>query len=313
MFRRFDECIAIPLLILLGACTMKGSQPEPLRDGLITADDGAKIYYSIVGNGPDTLLAPPAAYLALDFTPLVKGRTIVFYDPRSRGKSELLTDSTRFGFYKDVEDMEAVRRALKIGHMSVLGWSYFGGVAAVYVSAHPEHVTHLIQVGPIAPRSNAAWNDSRRISRQVDTVAVRRVLAMRGAVRTAADSLTYCRLDVRYRMLPGAMADTGAIARMKSDPCASQNENPERWRRSVRLALAQLGTSYDFRPELARVTAPVLVVWGDADPGPELAVREWVSTWPKARLLVIHGAGHLPWLEHPEVFFPAVDRFLRGA
>lgn len=302
----------VTLAISVIACTNQSANVRPVRDGFISANDGAQIYYTIMGTGPDTLLAPAAVYLAADFGSLANGRTIIFYDNRSRGKSEFLVDSTRFGFYRDVEDMEAVRRALKINQMSVLGWSYLGGVVAVYASAHPEHVTHIIQVGPIAPRRNTAWNDSRQISRQIDTVAVRRVLEMQSSLRTPSDTLLYCRLFVRYRMLPRIMADTTAIARMKSDPCASPNERPERLQRSVRLALAQLGSSYDFRPQLSQVRTPVLIVWGDADQGPESAVREWVASWPNAQLLVIHGAGHLPWLEHPEIFFPAVDHFLRG-
>ena len=300
------------LFAVVSGCAHRRPQPLPIREGFVTAGDGAKLYYAIMGSGPDTVLAPPAAYLAADFAPLAEGRVIVMYDPRSRGKSEMLTDSSRFGFYKDVEDMEAVRRTLKISRMSLLGWSYFGGVAAVYASMHPDRVSRIVQIGPIAPRSGGGWNDTRQITRQVDTAAVRGIREMRANLRTGSDSLLYCRLDVRHRMLPGAMADTAAIARMKADPCSSQNETPERWRRSVALAMAQLGNDYDLRPRLGVVSVPVLVVWGDADAVPEASVREWVRSWPESRLVVIRGAGHLPWLEHPEVFFRAVDGFLRG-
>jgi pimeloyl-ACP methyl ester carboxylesterase len=40
--------------------------------------------------------------------------------------------------------------------------------------------------------------------------------------------------------------------------------------------------------------------------------REWVAGNPNARLLVIAGAGHFPHIEKPEVYFPAVERFLSG-
>jgi hypothetical protein len=41
--------------------------------------------------------------------------------------------------------------------------------------------------------------------------------------------------------------------------------------------------------------------------------REWAAALPNARLLLIPDAGHMPAIEAPEVFFPAADRFLRGA
>ena len=34
---------------------------------------------------------------------------------------------------------------------------------------------------------------------------------------------------------------------------------------------------------------------------------------PNARLLLIEGAGHIPQVEQPEVFFAAVEAFLKGA
>ncbi|HEV8610178.1 MAG TPA: hypothetical protein VGS98_08945, partial [Thermoanaerobaculia bacterium] len=41
--------------------------------------------------------------------------------------------------------------------------------------------------------------------------------------------------------------------------------------------------------------------------------REWVQGNPNARLLVIEGAGHFPHVEKPEVYFPAVEKFLSGS
>ena len=33
---------------------------------------------------------------------------------------------------------------------------------------------------------------------------------------------------------------------------------------------------------------------------------------PNARLLALKGVGHFPYVETPEVFFAAVNRFLKG-
>ncbi len=40
--------------------------------------------------------------------------------------------------------------------------------------------------------------------------------------------------------------------------------------------------------------------------------REWVRAFPDARLLSLPGVGHLPFVERPAIFFPAVDPFLKG-
>ena len=36
------------------------------------------------------------------------------------------------------------------------------------------------------------------------------------------------------------------------------------------------------------------------------------AAMPNARLLELKGVGHFPYVEDPEAFFAAVDRFLRG-
>lgn len=57
--------------------------------------------------------------------------------------------------------------------------------------------------------------------------------------------------------------------------------------------------------EVARISAPVLVLWGTDDPfiGPEWA-RRYADILPNAQCEVIEGAGHWPWQDRPE----AIDR-----
>jgi pimeloyl-ACP methyl ester carboxylesterase len=40
--------------------------------------------------------------------------------------------------------------------------------------------------------------------------------------------------------------------------------------------------------------------------------REWVAGNPNARLLVIDNVGHFPHVEKPDIYFPAVEKFLSG-
>ena len=66
-------------------------------------------------------------------------------------------------------------------------------------------------------------------------------------------------------------------------------------------------------PWIGRVQAPVLVVIGDADPDwkDPLAEAAWVaSNFLGAETVAVHGAGHAPMLERPEIVNPAVVSFL---
>ena len=58
--------------------------------------------------------------------------------------------------------------------------------------------------------------------------------------------------------------------------------------------------------------APVLVIHGVADVIPLKSSEAWAAGYPNARLFLIQNAGHLAQVEAPDVFFPAIETFLKG-
>jgi 3-oxoadipate enol-lactonase len=74
-------------------------------------------------------------------------------------------------------------------------------------------------------------------------------------------------------------------------------------------ALAEL----DLRPDLGKVTVPVLVLVGEHDEAtPPPMSHELAAGLPNATLEVIRGCAHVPQLQSPEVFLDAIGDFLRG-
>jgi pimeloyl-ACP methyl ester carboxylesterase len=49
------------------------------------------------------------------------------------------------------------------------------------------------------------------------------------------------------------------------------------------------------------------------DPIPIKSSAAWASAFPNARLLLIKDAGHISHVEQPEIFFKAVETFLKGS
>lgn len=65
----------------------------------------------------------------------------------------------------------------------------------------------------------------------------------------------------------------------------------------------------DLRPVLAEIACPVVVVAGREDRlVPVAAVRRLAASLPRAQLAILEGAGHAPFLSHPE----ALARLVRG-
>jgi len=78
---------------IIFACT---KQSDNYIEGYISTLDGTQIFYQKFGNGPDAIINPGGMYLSHEFKQLAsKNRTLVFYDQRSRGKSEMINDKSK--------------------------------------------------------------------------------------------------------------------------------------------------------------------------------------------------------------------------
>jgi len=273
-------------------------------------DDGLRLFYRTIGEGPQTLLIPVAAYLEEALLPLASSnRRLVFYDLRARGRSES-GDRSVIGLDRQVADVEALRRALGIDSMAIIGWSGPGMEMAVYAMRHPERVTRLVQVAPVAARDEPHNPRAYEIrAERTDSAALAELRARRDAGEFADDPAAHCR--ALWEVIgPVNFADPRRMAEVP-DVCRYPNEYPD----SLNLVFGPLLESfqgYDWREEIAELDVPRLVIHGLADAFPVEGSREWVPPGSDARLLVIEDAGHFPFLERPLVFFPAVEAFLRG-
>lgn len=284
------------------------------RDGFVSLDDGGRLYFRRVGSGANPVVIPGATLLAEDLLPLAGRRQVIFYCQRGRGGSDRVGNKSLVWTEYETRDLEAVRRHFQLGAMALLGWSYLGGVIALYALEHPERVHRLILMCPIPPRLPNPSVGTEELDRQsesrVDPQKLKKLEEMKEAGLEREDPVAFCQEHNRVHF-PRQMAKPEALARMRSTPCAYPNEWPGNLEAHWRMHFPPESMEFDWRPQLKRIQAPVLVIHGEEDfpAGPSL---EWVRGLPEARLLTIEECGHFPHLEAPDVFFPAVETFLAG-
>ena len=85
------------------------------REGEIDGSAG-KLWVRMIGRGTDTVLVPLGSWFEPVLGPLGATHTVVFYDPRHRGRSGPFVDSTAATFGGDIDDLEAVRAAERQVH-----------------------------------------------------------------------------------------------------------------------------------------------------------------------------------------------------
>jgi pimeloyl-ACP methyl ester carboxylesterase len=269
-----------------------------------------RLWYRVVGEGSQTVLAPFALFHRDRLDVLAdEGRRVVLYDPRGRGRSDSVPAS-KVSLDHLVNDVDVIRRAVGADSVALIGWSGGGMEMFVYALRHPGRVTRLVQLAPVAPRW-VPYADSLMSSRgaRTDPAATARLEARIRAGEFATDQAALCRAQALVST-PASFGDT-ALAREAPDVCGFPNEWPDRIGRYFGALMGSL-EGFDWRPQLAAVTIPRLVIHGELDNIPLAGNREWVAGQDEARILVIRGAGHWPHYERPEQTLDAIRDFLDG-
>jgi pimeloyl-ACP methyl ester carboxylesterase len=241
---------------------------------------------------------------------------VIFYDPRGRGQSDRDPDPEHIWTDYEVRDLEAVRQHFNLEQMALLGWSYLGGIVALYASQYPNRVSRMVMMCPLSPRSPAPYDDpeatQQKEQARIDPVAAADLRERMKSGQHIEEPERFCR-EFQRVIVPRQMGRPEALARMKSDPCAYPNEWWHNLHQHHQTHFPpETRSNYDWRGRMSPVAASALVVHGLEDLIPVESSREWVDVLPDARLLVIEGVGHFPHLEAPEMFFRSVERFLDG-
>jgi pimeloyl-ACP methyl ester carboxylesterase len=288
------------------------AQPKADSSGFITTSDGVRLYYAIYGTARDTVIVPAAAMLEGQLSSLREGLTLVFYDPRGRGRSDWVADPKRLTMGDELRDLETVRAGLGISKAGIVGFSYLGLMAALYAADHPDRVARLAQLGPMAPDEETASRYAPAEGRLRNDSAAARLARARAAASDTADLAAECR---RWydAYLPVLLGNPARASQVSTEFCEHANESPSRFQWRVDKTMRSLPRRWDYTRKAASIRAPTLVIQGDQDfaVSPDGA-RRWAELIPDARLIMLSGAGHLTYVERSDRVLPALMRFFLG-
>ncbi|MEO6447236.1 MAG: alpha/beta hydrolase [Gemmatimonadaceae bacterium] len=308
------------LALLLAAPLVSRAQSPNVRDGYVTTDDGAKLYYRVAGAGRDTVIAlhgGPGLDLESiygDFAPLIARHTVIFYDQRGAGRSTLPSDTLSLLAPRQIADLEAVRAFFGAPQVILVAHSYGPLLAASYALAFPDHVKRMIFFGPVPPRRGEFWQrfGASMNNRMTAAQSTRLADAGRRLADTTADATAACRDYWAAAMPPRLAQPERSLPLIQSDLCASAPAGIRYGLTTTNRVVMESYGDWDLRARLAALRVPTLVIHGDDEAIPMDLVREWISAMPNARLLRIPHAAHFTYAEQPELVWPEVDRFIAG-
>ncbi|HEX6050875.1 MAG TPA: alpha/beta hydrolase [Gemmatimonadaceae bacterium] len=313
--RLWARCIASVFgglaAVAIDSTPARGQRPAPDSTGFVTVEGRTRLYFEIHGDSRDTVLVPGGVMLAPHLALLGERFTVVYYDPRGRGRSDWVGENKRLSIEAEVRDLEAVRSALAIGRAALVGFSYLGLVSAIYAADHPQRVSRLVLMGPMPPDHETASRYAPAERRARSASASARFAQSRAGADTN-DFAAECR---RWYEAFGPLyvGDPADAARITTEFCVHENETPARLLWHNEQINRSLGRRWDYSRKAAAIRAPTLVIQGDRDlaASPD-GGRRWAELIPEARLIMLAGAGHMTHLERADRVLLALQRFLSG-
>lgn len=268
----------------------KHSTSPALATSYLARDEG-RVAYDIAGAGPLLVLVPGMGDLRSTYRFLApalreSGFRVACTDLRGHGDS----DAT-FGSYGDLDTAADVIAFIEElgGPAVVVGNSMAAGSAVLVAAQRRELVTGLVVIGPFV--------------RDPKTSAIQRLV-----LRVAMAPLWVATSWKAY--LPKLYA-----GRRPADFDDHRNQVVASLRRPGHAKAFSLTTRTSRAPaeaRLADVSAPTLVIMGDADPdfpNPRTEA-DWIAQALHGQAVMIPEAGHYPQSQRPDITTPAVQHFI---
>ncbi len=288
---------------------------EP-RERFVKLRNGATIRVQEVGEGSPIVFVHGGTNAGASWAPLfahLDGVHAIAIDRPGCGLSEPVGGERGFATIAEVQRFADalivdVLDALDLDQAAVGATSYGGMFAFRGAAAHPSRISRIVEYSwPVGATMEKVPAMLRMSAIPGLNQLTARIPPTRGAVK----------MMVRQIGL-GAALDNGKFDDTMIDWFLALLRDTDTMVNEVRTTpqvfrpIAGLNPEVVFEPELlARVTAPVLLLWGADDPnGGERVARRFTAQLPDAELQLIPAAGHAPWIDEPALCGHATSAFL---
>jgi pimeloyl-ACP methyl ester carboxylesterase len=290
-------------------------ESSPAAGRHVELESGRRAHVIEAGAGDPLVMLHSGGTSSLLFLPLIErvtGLRVIAVDRPGFGLSDPI-DFARDSFRSDVITwVSHVLDALDIEQTALLGNSMGGTWALWYALEHPERIRRLILAGAVPMAPGATMPTPLRIMFGLMITPVVGPLMSRMLEPSPESVVKMMSLFGEGETVLNYPEQIAAQVVAGRDPGVAQANVAEM--RAVGTALGEVRRELRLlADELARLSVPTLIAWGEHDPigGPAVA-RALADAIPGSRLELLPTA-HMPWFAEPDRTADLVTSFVREA
>ena len=315
------------LLMLLPASATSAQASESssvyaMREGYVDAN-GVMIYYKIFGRGKPLVIVhggPGAShdYFLPYLTPLARHYQLIFIDERGSGRSQTLEDVSAYTVENMADDVEAVRQALGLGQVSLLGHSYGGVLAQAYALKYQKNLSSLILASTFS--STKALNEVFARMKEKMPPELRDRINRLESDGLYGHGRDYEKNRYTTEYMTAAWGDGyfPYLYRNRPDPNYDPIDNGkmswvlyrEMWGSHGEFIVDGNLKSVEYTDRLATIKVPTLLLVGDHDECDPSMSKVMQSRIAGSKMVMLPESGHMTFVDQPGLFEKAVEDFL---
>lgn len=290
----------------------------PIKEGFVPFR-GYKTWYRIVGNQEDPGKLPllclhggPGAthdYFASLEAMSTTGRRVILYDQLGWGNSDHPHNPSMWTIELFVEELGAIRHALELENLHILGHSWGGQLGMEYALTQPTGLASLILADSLASAPQWAAESARLISELPP--AVRQVILKHEAEGTT-DSSEYqeaCRVFSR-RHAGGHIDPKPDWVKQAFDKLEANEVYLTMWGPSEFCVSGTL-KDWDITGRLGEIHIPTLVIGGRFDEATPTITETIHRGIHGSEWVIFENSAHFPHIEETEQYLQVINQFLK--
>lgn len=293
-----------------------------LKEGFVD-NNGLFLYYTELGKGQPLIVlhgGPGGShnYFLPYLLPLARTNRLIFMDERGSGRSGKLENTSGYTVENMAEDVEALRRALGLRSINLLGHSFGGVIAQAYGFKYQRNLSHLILANTFdsTQELNEVW---ARLKSKIDTEHLQRIEQLEKAgLFNKGKPWEHDRYTAEYAELAWGWAYYPYMYENHSNP----NYNPlgnlglawdvfrEMSGSSGEFLIDGNLTSVEYAERLRAVHVPTLIIAGEHDEISSSMADEMHRNIAGSEMVVLPKSKHMTFVDQNALFNNTVDAFI---
>jgi proline iminopeptidase len=333
--KKINPFILGSIVLLITGCVQNSEKKGPTENpssnlyvaeqGFVDAN-GVLIYYEAFGTGEPLVIlhgGPGAShdYFLPYLLPLARTNRLIFIDERGSGRSQKIEKTTDYTTEKMVEDVEAVRKELKLGKISLLGHSCGGVLAQAYALKYQENLSHLILC--------STFHSTKKMNEVLKNIKEKMAPELRMRIEKMEKEGLYGhgkgyeknRYTSEYMIAAWGEGYFPYLYQNHPDPNYDPAANGnmawdvyrEMWGSNGEFVIDGNLASVEYGDMLLTIKVPTLITAGDNDECNPSLSREMNEKIAGSKLVIFPKSGHMTFVDQPTLFISTINEFLHAS